>query len=106
MFMITDFHKGRFMDEPTAGAPSRAYISEEVLKDEATHQPYMNIMFWTAIAVAIIGGGALVAMFQLAWNGKPIPDGMGNALQWALLILGVLLVGEALLGKVTVTRGQ
>ena len=43
-------------------------------------------------------------MFLLAWNGKPIPDGMGNALQWALLILGVLLVGEALLGKVTVTR--
>jgi len=92
------------MDEPTAGAPARAYISDKVLEDKDTHPAYMNLMFWTAIAVAIIGGGALVAMFLLAWNGKPIPDGMGNALQWALLILGVLLVGEALLGKVTVTR--
>jgi len=84
--------------------PVKGYISEKVLEDAATHPAYMNLMFWTAIAVAIIGGGALVAMFLLAWFDKPIPDGMGNALQWALLILGVLLVGEALLGKVTVTR--
>ena len=93
------------MDDTTAGAPPRAYISDEVLKDETTHPAYMNIMFWTAVMVGVLGAGALVAMFLLAWNGKPIPEGMGNALQWALLILGVLLVGEALLGKVTVSRG-
>jgi hypothetical protein len=92
------------MDEQATGAPAPSYISDKVLEDAATHPAYMNIMFWTAIAVAVIGGGALLAMFVLAWFDKPIPDGMGAALQWALLILGVLLVGEALLGKVTVNR--
>jgi hypothetical protein len=91
------------MDEPT-GAPAKAYISETVLEDAGTHPAYMNIMFWTAVMVGALGLLSILGMFALAWNDKPIPDGMGNALQWALLILGVLLVGEALLGKVTVTR--
>ena len=89
------------IDEPVKG-----YISEEVLKDKATHQPYMRIMFWVAMAVSIIGGGALLSMTALAWFDKAIPEGLGSALQWALLILGVLLVGEALLGKVTVSRNE
>lgn len=93
---------------PGAGdaAPERAYISEKVLEDAATHPAYMNMMFWTAVMVGAIGGGALLALFLLAWFDKTIPDGLGNALQWALLILGVLLVGEALLGKFTVTRNE
>lgn len=86
--------------------PVKGYISGEVLTNEATHPAYMNIMFWTAIAVALIGGGALLAMFALAWNDKPIPDSLGSAPNTALLILGVLLVGEALLGKVTVARNE
>ena len=90
----------------TALAPQPAYISEEVLQDETTHPAYMNIMLWTAMAVAIIGGLALVALFALAWNDKAIPEALGSALQWALVILGVLLVGEALLGKVTVSRNE
>ena len=93
------------MDEPT-GAPAKTYISDEVLKDEATHPAYMNIMLYTALAVAVLGLVAELAMFALAWNDKPIPEGYGGALQWALLILGVLLVGEALLGMVTVTRNE
>jgi hypothetical protein len=96
------------MDETTAGMttaePVRGYISETVLEDAATHPAYMNIMFWTAVMVGALGLLSIVGMFVLAWNDKPIPDGMGAALQWALLILGVLLVGEALLGKVTVNR--
>ncbi len=90
----------------TTLAPQPAYISEEVLQDEATHPAYMNIMFWAAMAVAIIGGLALLALFILAWNDKAIPEALGSALQWALVILGVLLVGEALLGKVTVSRNE
>lgn len=89
-----------------APAPQPAYISEDVLQNEATHPAYMSIMLWTAMAVAIIGGLALVALFALAWNDKAIPEALGAALQWALVILGVLLVGEALLGKVTVSRNE
>lgn len=92
------------MDETKTGEPERGYISETVLQDAATHPAYMGIMFWSAVMVGILGGGALIAMAVLAWFDKPIPDGMGAALQWSLLILGVLLVGEALLGKVTVNR--
>lgn len=81
-----------------------SYISEPVLENKATHSDYMRIMLITAVAVAILGGLSLVGLVVLAWFDKPIPDGLGGALQWALLILGVLLVGEALLGKVTVSR--
>lgn len=86
--------------------PKPAYISEKVLENTDTHAAYMNTMFWTAITVGVIGGMALVALFVLAWNDKAIPDALGSALQWALIILGVLLVGEALLGKVTVSRNE
>lgn len=87
-------------------SPERAYISEKVLENTDTHASYMNTMFWTAITVGVIGGLALVALFLLAWFDKAIPDALGSALQWALVILGVLLVGEALLGKVTVSRNE
>lgn len=90
----------------TTLTPKPAYISEKVLENTDTHAAYMNTMFWTAITVGVIGGLALVALFVLAWNDKTIPDALGSALQWALIILGVLLVGEALLGKVTVSRNE
>ncbi len=93
------------MDE-TTGAPARAYISEDVLKDKTTHPAYMNLMFWSAMIVGALGGLSILGLFVLAWNDKPVPDALGTALQWALVILGVLLVGEALLGKVTVSRNE
>ncbi len=91
------------MDDPT-GTPVKAYISDKVLEDAATHPAYMNIMFWTAMLVGGLGVLSIIGLFALAWNDKPVPDALGSALQWSLLILGVLLVGEALLGKVTVSR--
>lgn len=87
-------------------SPKPAYISEKVLEDAATHPAYMNMMFWTAVMVGAIGLVSLLALFFLAWFDKAIPDALGGALQWALVILGVLLVGEALLGKLTVTRND
>jgi len=79
-----------------------ASISETVLEDKATHPAYMSLMFWAAVFVAVLGALALVAGFLLAWNDKTLPEGMGNVTQWAVLILGVLLVGDALLGKLAV----
>jgi len=95
------------MDEqihtPDPDQPSQpAYVSETVLEDEATHPAYMSLMFWAAVFVAVLGLAALVAVSVLAWWDKPIPDGLGNVTQWAVLILGVLLVGDALLGKLAV----
>lgn len=79
-----------------------ANISETVLEDKDTHPAYMSLMFWAVAAVAVLGALALVAGFLLAWNDKVLPEGMGNVTQWAVLILGVLLVGDALLGKLAV----
>jgi len=62
----------------------------------------MNLMFWAAVFVAVLGLAALLAVTVLAWWSKPIPDGLGNVTQWAVIILGVLLVGDALLGKLAV----
>ena len=77
-------------------------ISETVLEDKDTHPAYMNIMAVATIAVAIIGGLALAGTILLAWNDKTVPEGLPGAVQWALAILGVLLVGDALLGKLAV----
>ena len=79
-----------------------AHMEQTVLEDKDTHPAYMNIMFWATIAVAIIGGLALAGTIALAWNGKEVPEGLPGAVQWALAILGVLLVGDALLGKLAV----
>ncbi len=82
--------------------PSPSSVSETVLEDEATHPAYMSLMFWAAVIVGILGGLALVAMFALAWNDKAVPEVLGSITQWAVIILGVLLVGDALLGKLAV----
>lgn len=79
-----------------------AHMEQTVLEDEATHPAYMNIMTVATIAVAIIGGLALAGTILLAWNGKTVPEGLPGAVQWSLAILGVLLVGDALLGKLAV----
>lgn len=79
-----------------------AHMEQTVLEDKDTHPAYMNIMFWATLAVAIIGGLALVGTILLAWNGKTVPPDLPGAVQWALAILGVLLVGDALLGKLAV----
>jgi ABC-type proline/glycine betaine transport system permease subunit len=84
--------------------PAKQFVSETVLEDKATHPAYMQLMLWTAIMVGILGGITVVILGVLAWFGKTVPDGLNAVPQWALLILGVLLVGEALLGKVTVAR--
>jgi len=82
--------------------PQPSYVSETVLEDETTHPAYMSLMFWAAVTVGILGGLALLAMFALAWNDKTVPDAFGSIPQWAVIILGVLLVGDALLGKLAV----
>lgn len=94
-------------NDPTVAfrqAPQPAHMEQTVLEDEATHPAYMNIMFWATIAVAIIGGLALAGTILLAWNGKTVPEGLPGAVQWSLAILGVLLVGDALLGKLAVKQ--
>ena len=85
--------------------PKPAYINETVLQDPSTHQAYMDIVGWAVLIVGILGGGALVFMFVLAVMDRPIPEPLGGALQWAIIILGVLLVGETLMGKVMTARG-
>ena len=52
------------------------------------------------LGILVVKGFSLVA--SLDWWSKPIPDGLGNVTQWAVIILGVLLVGDALLGKLAV----
>ena len=79
-----------------------ASVSETVIEDAATHPAYMSLMFWAAVFVAALGGLALVAGFLLAWNDKAVPEAFGSIPQWAVIILGVLLVGDALLGKLAV----
>jgi len=79
-----------------------ANMEQTVLEDKDTHPAYMNIMAVATIAVAIIGGLALAGTILLAWNDKTVPEGLPGAVQWALAILGVLLVGDALLGKLAV----
>lgn len=86
----------------TEDLPEPQNISETVLEDTATHPAYMNLMFWAEVFVAVLGLAALLAVTVLAWWSKPIPDGLGNVTQWAVIILGVLLVGDALLGKLAV----
>lgn len=94
-------------DDPTVSfqpAPQPSSMEQTVLEDEATHPAYMNIMAVATLAVAIIGGLALAGTILLAWNGKTVPEGLPGAVQWALAILGVLLVGDALLGKLAVKQ--
>ncbi len=92
-------------DDPTVTfrqTTQPASMEQTVLEDEGTHPAYMNIMFWATIAVAILGGGALLGVIGLSWNDKTVPDALGTALQWALFILGGLLVGDVLLSKLAV----
>ena len=84
--------------------PKPAYISDEVLQDPSTHKAYMDIVGWAVLIVGVLGGGALVFMFVLAVMDRPIPEPLGGALQWAIIILGMLLVGETLMGKVMTAR--
>lgn len=52
--------------------------------------------------VGILGLVAMLILGLLSWFGKTIPDVFASVPQWAVLILGVLLVGDALLGKLAV----
>jgi hypothetical protein len=87
----------------TVSVPSKPqYVSETVLEDAATHPAYMVLLQRATYIVGVLGGVALVGLVALSWNDKPVPDGLANVTQWAVLILGVLLVGDALLGKLAV----
>jgi len=85
-----------------AAAVQPASISQTVLEDKATHPAYMDMLRENQ---RIVGGLGLVAMLilgLLSWFGKTVPDVFATVPYWAVLILGVLLVGDALLGKLAV----
>lgn len=84
--------------------PKPAFISDEVLQDPSTHGAYMSIIDRSVLIVGTLSGAALIFMFVLAIMGRPIPEQLGGVPQWGTIILGVLLVGETLMGKVMVAR--
>lgn len=83
-------------------APEPASISQTVLEDKDTHPAYMDMLRENQRIVGILGLVAMLILGLLSWFGKTIPDVFASVPQWAVLILGVLLVGDALLGKLAV----
>lgn len=79
-----------------------ASISETVLEDAATHPAYMDLLREGLRIVGVLGLVAMVILGLLSWFDKAVPDTFASVPQWAVLILGVLLVGDALLGKLAV----
>ena len=88
----------------TVEQPKASYVSETVLKDKATHPAYMEWLRETGRIVGVIGLGALIIVGVLSWFGKPVPDVLASVPQWVVLILGAVLVGDALLGKLAVKQ--
>ena len=77
-------------------------ISETVLEDAATHSAYMELLREGLRIVGVLGLVAMVILGLLSWFDKTVPDTFASVPQWAVLIIGVLLVGDALLGKLAV----
>lgn len=77
-------------------------ISETVLEDAATHPAYMELLREGLRIVGVLGLVAMLILGLLSWFDKTVPDTFASVPQWAVLIIGVLLVGDALLGKLAV----
>ncbi len=79
-----------------------ASISETVLEDASTHPAYMDLLREGLRIVGLLGLVAMLILGLLSWFDKTVPDTFASVPQWAVLIIGVLLVGDALLGKLAV----